>query len=558
MATITLRKSKFDGIQGVLDKLKSSFKDYEASLRELKRTAEGVDSSTCSLEDAINDIASSSDKEKEKVEKIKKLNQKIENFVNTAIQREKAARDKIVEKKNDFYKRYKNLKPDCEKGRLERACEKVAKAAKAAWDWVVEHIDKIIAAIIILAAIIICIVCPAAIVAIIGVIACALSAIMGIADLVCMATHDGKDLATVLAENGHGTLAKIWRGTSIGLDVASIILPVGAGFKAAMTVGGQTFAEVFKQTGKNALKGLKELPKNMKQGFSTFKEFCKSGTKNIMKTTGSKVLSGFKSLTGWDDISDLKNIGKIKNAYGGKLTPKILEDSAGKKYKSLIESGKHWDIDVDNMRMVPKTSKAKDALNDAGKKLGRNIDSIPLTKNCGLIDVDWDEVSMKIELPNGDTITHLGKEQKFNMKNLGFGGVNDDNFDFAVQKFISGDYKSFDDSLRREIYGNPSSRANVTLNNTLNTDGVRYTSSGINKSKPQNNGIYNIAGFTAHENYNLKFEHFVPTDLHHLISHDGGASHLVNEIRKIKNIDHLFVRSGITTLINGGKSALSK
>ncbi|MCR5019451.1 hypothetical protein [Ruminococcus sp.] len=532
MATITLRKSKFDGLGSVLDKLCSSFGNYDATMKELKRSAGGVDSSTCNLEDVIDDISNSEESKEEKVKRAKELKSKLDTFVKSAVQREKDAADEIVKKKKEFYKKYDYLKPDSEKSFWERMGDKISGAAKAIGKWMLDHLDVIIAAVIIIAAIVICVFCPATAIAIIGIVVSALSAVMGIADLVCMATHGGKDIATVLAESGHGTLAKIWKGTSTGLDVASMILPVGAGIKSAMTVGKKTFAQASKAMLKDTWKSIKGIPKGIKDGFAAFKTACKSD--GFMKTLGKTAWGGFKSLTGLDDIAELKNIGKIKN-------------------NSLISlSGEHWDVDLDNMCMTPKSAKAQDALNSAGQKLGHNIDSIPLTTNSGLIDVDWDQISMKIDLPDGGgTITHLGKDQGFDMKNLGFGGVRGKDYDYAVEKFISTDYDRFGNSIRNEIYGNAGSRVNTTLNDVFGTNGVRYTSTS------KKTGLFNSSGFTAHENYNMMYEHFVPTELHDIISHSGGTSHLVNEISKIRNIDHLFMRSGVSTLINGTQAVLS-
>jgi hypothetical protein len=419
------------------------------------------------------------------------------------------------------------LRPNCETT-LGSIWEAIKTKAKQVGEWIKENaLAIIIAAVIVVAAIIVCVFCPAAVIAIIGIIVSALSAVMGIADLVCMA-FTGKDVATWLAEDMHlTTLSQIYKGLGWGLDIASIILPVGAGIKSAMTVGKQTFTQASKTVLKQSWNGVKE-------GFAAFKTACKSD--GIMKTLGKTSLK----ILGFDDIAELKNIGKFKN-------------------NSLIPlSSKHWDVDLDNMCMTPKSSEASAALKDASKKLKLEVelDSVPLTKNGKLIDVDWDAISMKIELPNGDTITHLDMDQGFDMKNLGFGGA-EGGYDNALDKFMSTKkYNGFDGSLRGEIYGKPSSRVNDTLNGALKTDGVRYTSMSIDKKRPNSNGIFNVQGFTAHENYNMMYEHFVPSELHNFIdspggiNHTGGIAHLKSEIRMIRNIDHLFVRSGVSTGIN--------
>ncbi|MGN0676996.1 MAG: hypothetical protein ACI4K5_04560, partial [Ruminococcus sp.] len=335
MATITLRKSKFDNIKNVLDKLGANFNNYQSCLNELKHTAEGVDSSTCNLEDTINDIADSSESQKDKVEKIKQLNRKIENFVNTAVQKEKSARNEIVRKKNDFYKKYKNLKPDCEKSCLQRACEKGIEITRAINNWIEEHLDIIITALIVLAAVVICIFCPAAVIAIIGIIAGALSAVMGIADMVCMGVNNGKGIAETLAENGHGTLAKIWSGTSNGLDIASIILPAGAGFKLFKSTAKTTLKASLKNFAKHPFKfignGAKSLGNGAKSKLKVIgadiKKWGSEFAENPLKKLGSSFVKQLKSFSGYDDIADLSKIGEIKNlASKEKIIGNALKD----------------------------------------------------------------------------------------------------------------------------------------------------------------------------------------------------------------------------------------
>ena len=506
MATITLRKSKFDNIKNVLDKLGANFKNYQSSLNELKHTAEGVDSTACNLTDTINDIASSSESEKDKVEKIQQLNRKIENFVNTAVQKEKSAKEEIVRKKNDFYKKYKNLKPECEKSYIQRACEKGIEIVRAINSWIEEHLDIIITALIVLAAVVICIFCPAAVIAIIGIIAGALSAIMGMADMVCMTVNNGKGIAETLAENGHGTLSKIWSGTSNGLGLASIIFPVGFGIKTIKTVGKMTFIEASKSMLKE---NIKEIPKNIKQGFVGFKNACKNN--GIFKTLGTTTWKSFKSVTGIDDIENLWNIGKINgnSVLNGRTPNNIINN----------KNDMHWNIDINNMKMFPKTSKATDAIDAANKRLGTNYDFVPLTDKNGYIDVDWDAISIKT----------LGKEDGFNMKNLGLSGTKD-NYDNKLMRFLdTGNNKRFKQDLISEIYGNKNSKVQEALN----------------KNFDRTKTIINLTDITFHENFDLIHENLVPKQLHELIGHNGGREHIIQEILKIKYIDKLFARQTI-------------
>lgn len=111
----------------------------------LKNTLQGVDSNTCDLQATVDSISSSTKSEKEKVEDLKKLNRKLTEFIELTAKRDAAAKAEIEKSKNDFYTKYKYLKPECEKSRL----EKVADAMKAACEWCREHWKLIVTIVII-------------------------------------------------------------------------------------------------------------------------------------------------------------------------------------------------------------------------------------------------------------------------------------------------------------------------------------------------------------------------------------------------------------------------
>lgn len=147
MSTITLYKDKLNGAGSLIDKIIKSSNNINVQLGTLKSTLQGVDSSTCNLQDTVDSISSSSKSHKEKVEDLKKLNRKLNDFINTTVKRDNSARDQINKEKKDFYSRYKYLKPECEKSRIEKLADKVKKVA----EWCKEH-WKLIATILIVVA----------------------------------------------------------------------------------------------------------------------------------------------------------------------------------------------------------------------------------------------------------------------------------------------------------------------------------------------------------------------------------------------------------------------
>ena len=57
MATITLYKEKVNGVGGLIDNLIKSSSNLDVQLGTLKNTLQGVDSSTCNLQDTVDSIS---------------------------------------------------------------------------------------------------------------------------------------------------------------------------------------------------------------------------------------------------------------------------------------------------------------------------------------------------------------------------------------------------------------------------------------------------------------------------------------------------------------------
>ena len=146
MATITLYKEKVNGVGGLIDNLIKSSSNLDVQLGTLKNTLQGVDSSTCNLQDTVDSISSSSKSEKSKIEDLKKLNNRLSEFIETASRKDSAAEEKIKKSKEDFYTKYSYLKPECEKSVIEHICDGVQSAV----EWCKEH-WKFIATVVLVA-----------------------------------------------------------------------------------------------------------------------------------------------------------------------------------------------------------------------------------------------------------------------------------------------------------------------------------------------------------------------------------------------------------------------
>jgi len=149
MATITLYKEKVNGVGGLIDNLIKSSSNLNVQLGTLKNTLQGVDSSTCNLQDTVDSISSSSKSEKSKIEDLKKLNNKLSEFIETASRKDSAAEEEIKKSKEDFYTKYSYLKPECEKSVIEHICDGVQSVA----DWCKEHWKLLVTIVLVVAAI---------------------------------------------------------------------------------------------------------------------------------------------------------------------------------------------------------------------------------------------------------------------------------------------------------------------------------------------------------------------------------------------------------------------
>lgn len=507
MATIALSGTSLNYTMGM-----GAFQGLGKAFSDAKRTSSGLRDALNTLKSKI-DIASLAAKvdtlqeqaqkaqarESEKTSSLTLAYEKLDTLICDTGTIDCRVSGKISSREDDFYKRYYYLKPECKKTGKERASDWWAERwqgfkdflggvgnllknfGKGLVDWCKQVFSNVISAVtavfIIVAAIVVCILCAPEIIMAIAIIVCAVSTVYGLVDIGVMLFNDGKDIPTLLEEKGHKNLAAFIRGCDFGLTVASFILPIGAGIKTTMLVGGETFLNASKEWFKTTIKGFGYSIKNIGPSIKNiFTCSGKPGIKGVVKSVGMSLWKGFKSFTGLDDIARLKELRNLSRA-GYQKGWLIRYDS------------NDWAFDKENMLLTPKSDRAIEAIgtaNQSFKKAGSSkiIDSIPLTKNNGLIDVNWDEISL---------IT-LDKDIGFNMKNIE------------------------NNNLRNEIYANKSSRVNTLLNNGLSFKDPNFISYTYNKK-----GLYIDWGFTPHENYNLTKENIVPTFIHNLGKGGNGA-----------------------------------
>ena len=120
MATITLYSGKINQMSSLINKAKTSVKSYKSDLKSLKSKVLSIDESICDVDDVISSIKSSTKTQEDKIETLENLKQDINDFISDVVRIDGDAAEAINKSKDDFYNKYENLTPECEKSRWEK------------------------------------------------------------------------------------------------------------------------------------------------------------------------------------------------------------------------------------------------------------------------------------------------------------------------------------------------------------------------------------------------------------------------------------------------------
>jgi len=310
MATIALYKNSINRVGFQLESVINSSDKLSSQLNVLKNVLQGVDSSTCDLQDAVDSITSSTKSESDIVEDVRRLNAKLSEFINMAVERDDSARSEIVREKNEFYEKYSYLKPDCEKKKKKKTLvQKIQDSLKKVCDWCKEHSHelKIVITIgIVVTALAVVICCPGASAIVAGACWGAISGacIGGVAGGINSQIHDGEFWDGFVNGACDGAI-----GGAIGGAITGGILP--------------------------ALGPAATYARNVGQGAAV--EAISSGMSNMAVTTIDYLIENGNLVGASDDI--------IWSGFAGALSGGILGGIAGgikgiEKYGLKVENGK--------------------------------------------------------------------------------------------------------------------------------------------------------------------------------------------------------------------------
>lgn len=147
MATIELYKDKINNMSNYIEQAKNAVSDFCVDLSALKSKILGINSSVC--DNVVSSISSSSQTQEQQIAGLEATQKEVNAFIDLTISRDNSAANAISKAKDDFYKEYSYLKPECEKSDWEKFCDGLKKVG----DWCKDHWKLIVTVVICIAAI---------------------------------------------------------------------------------------------------------------------------------------------------------------------------------------------------------------------------------------------------------------------------------------------------------------------------------------------------------------------------------------------------------------------
>ena len=155
MATIALYSIWANQMPIRVQETRLAVVEYQDILFSLNSQALTIDSRICNMDDVIGFTQESMQKQEEKVSSLDVMDKNNEEFILDVIGIDDQVRDRITQRKDDFYARYNYLKPECEKDFWEKAKDWFVSAGEFCrenWKGIVLIIGSIVFIIIMVAA----------------------------------------------------------------------------------------------------------------------------------------------------------------------------------------------------------------------------------------------------------------------------------------------------------------------------------------------------------------------------------------------------------------------
>ena len=147
MATIELYKDKINSMSNYLSQAKTAVNGFCTDLSALKSKILGINSSVC--DSIVSKISTASQTQEQQIAGLEATEKEVNEFIDLTINRDNSAATEVSKRKDDFYKQYSYLKPECEKSDWEKFCDGLKKVG----EWCKEHWKLIATAIMVVVAI---------------------------------------------------------------------------------------------------------------------------------------------------------------------------------------------------------------------------------------------------------------------------------------------------------------------------------------------------------------------------------------------------------------------
>ena len=158
MATISLFASKINQMPELLKASKKKVTAFQDELQNLNKKILNIDNSACDVYNEAGIVRASVNTQEVLADSIGKFNDNLDEFISDTVETDNNAAALIRQNKKDFYEKYSYLKPECEKS----TWEKVKGGFKKAGQWCKDHWKIIVTVVLVIAAIVVICVCPAA------------------------------------------------------------------------------------------------------------------------------------------------------------------------------------------------------------------------------------------------------------------------------------------------------------------------------------------------------------------------------------------------------------
>ena len=128
MATISLNANMINRMPSMIKQVRQSVEDYKSGLFALKNQTLAIRQSICNLDEVISSIQASTQTQEDKIDSLNDLIRESEAFISDVEHIDGKVAGIIKQRRDEFYKNYYYLKPECEKNWIDKAKDGFASA----------------------------------------------------------------------------------------------------------------------------------------------------------------------------------------------------------------------------------------------------------------------------------------------------------------------------------------------------------------------------------------------------------------------------------------------